>query len=78
MHCIVSVFTLPVSHSLPCFCSPFTERVLANWTEYDALFEEVSNWLKHMEDKVRSISEFKATLSEKQVLYDLHKVKLIK
>lgn len=51
----------------------FTAKTLQLWTEYDQLYEQLSEWLKEMESKVKGGTEVKATLEEKLILYDKYK-----
>ena len=52
----------------------FTEKTLHQWTEFDHSYKDLSEWLKEMEMKVKSVKEAKATLEEKQDILDKYKV----
>ena len=53
--------------------SIFKAKTLQLWSEYDQLYEQLSEWLKEMESKVKGGTEVKATLEEKLILYDKYK-----
>ena len=60
------------SQNVVCICV-FTEKTLHQWKEFDHSYEELSEWLKDMEVKVKGVKEAKATLAEKQDMHDKYK-----
>jgi len=49
-----------------------SERVLSQLTEFDRLFECLSDWLKQMEVKVRAPTQPQTTLDEKKAMLDTY------
>ena len=54
-----------------------TEKLLHQWSDYDQLFETLSQWLKDTEVKVTGATEVKATLEEKRGLCDKYRVSTV-
>ena len=51
-----------------------TERLLKQWADYDETYDQLSQWIKDTEAKVKADMESKATLDEKRESLKKHKV----
>jgi hypothetical protein len=48
------------------------------WQQYEAFYEELSQWIKDTESEMKSDSELKATLEQKTIQLEKQKVGVIK
>lgn len=57
-----------------CRCSnySFADRVISRLTEFDRLFEHLSDWLNQMEVKVKVVVAPQTTMEDKKKVLDAH------
>ena len=58
-----------------CACCVFSGTLGEQWQQYEAFYEELSQWIKDTESEMKSDSELKATLEQKTIQLEKQKVR---